>query len=199
MKFKTLAQQLDHSVSELAEKAKDIVPGANGGTEVDEAQVQAIQALVTHSKKPSSKGVHSTSAGGGANEVFETEAPSDTELGIAVLGGMLQEYENRIRGLTIAHEWINSHEEAGDYPVDPIAAKLTETVCLLRSLNVPYQPPRPAIKSSKSLAGTEGSGVSLPPLVRSLLAAAYPEELTDLDRDLPEPPKVSRPQLVAGQ
>lgn len=202
MKFNKLARELEIPVNELAERVKDNIPNANGGTELDEAQVQAIKALVTNSKKTSSKGAHSTSASGGANEVFETEAPSDTELGIAVLGGMLQEYENRIRGLTIAHEWINSHEETGDYPGDPIAAKLTETVCLLRSLNVPYQPPRPAIKSSKSLAGTEGesSGISMPPLVRRLLATAYPEELTDLDRDLPEPPpKASRPQLSASQ
>lgn len=199
MKFKTLAQQLDHSVGDLAEKAKDIVPGANGGTDLDEAQVQAIQALVTDSKEPSSKGAHSTSASGGANEVFETDAPSDTELGVAVLGGMLGEYEHRLRGLTVASQWINSHEELGDYPDDPVAAKLTETVCLLRSLRIPYQPPHPAIKSSKQSASAAGSGVSLPPLVRSILETAYPNELNGLDRDLPEPPKGSRPQLSAGQ
>ncbi len=199
MKFNKLAKELEMSVSDLADLAANILPNANGGTDVDENQEKAIRALVTNSKTPSSsQGAHSTSAGGGANEVFETEAPSDTELGIAVLGGMLQEYENRLQGLAVAHGWIDGHEQIGDYPDDPIAAKLTKTVCLLRSLNIPYQAPHPAIKSS-TLSSAEDSGLSLPPMVRNLLEAAYPDELTALNRNLPEQTKANRPQLLAGQ
>lgn len=198
MKFKTLAQQLDHSVGDLAEKVKGILPGANGGTEVDDPQVHAIKALITNSKEPSSKGAHLTNASSGANEVFETAAPSDTEMGIAVLNGMLGEYEHRLQGLATAHGWINEHEQIGDYPDDPIAAKLTKTVCLLRSLNIPYQAPHPAIKSSAP-SSAEDSGLSLPPMVRGLLEAAYPDELTALNRNLPERPKASCPQISAGQ
>lgn len=196
MKFNKLARGLDLSVSELAEIVKDVLPGANGGTEVDDTQVEEIKALVTSGKtSPQSTASTGTS---GANEVFETDAPSDDDLGIAVLGGMLQEYEHRIRGLTVAHKWINSHEEVGDYPANPVAAKLTETVCLLRSLNIPYQAPQPAIKSSDN---AEGSGVTLPPLVRNLLATAYPVELASLDRSLPEQSSLqtSHPQLSAAQ
>ena len=198
MKFNKLAQKLGFSVTELAEKVKEIIPDANGGTEVDETQEKAIRALVTN-RKTFSQEAHSSRASGDTNELFETAAPSDTDLGIAVLSGMLEEYDHRIRGLTIAHNWINRHEETGDYPDSPVAAKLTEAICLLRSLNIPYQPSRPAIKQSGSSASSEGSGVSLPPMVRSLLATAYPSELTDLDRDLPKSSEPDHLQLSAGQ
>ena len=186
MKLYKLAKELKISVNDLADMIKNLLPGANSGTEINDELAKEIRALVANSKQPSSsKEAHSTNVSGDANELFETDAPSDTESGIAVLSGMVREYENRIRGLTVAQEWIERHEEVGDYPADPIAAKLTEAVCLLRSLNIPYQPPYPAIKSRLSASPT-GSGVALPPLVRSLLEATYPDELTSLDRNLPE-------------
>ena len=46
MKFNKLARELDFSVNQLADKVKDILPNANGGTEVSEEQkVQIITLL----------------------------------------------------------------------------------------------------------------------------------------------------------
>lgn len=66
MKFKTLAQQLDYSVGDLAEKVKDILPGANGGTEVTEEQKTQIVALV---ESPDSTGL-SLLEGGGSDPIL---------------------------------------------------------------------------------------------------------------------------------
>ena len=46
MKFNKLAKELDHSVTDLADKVKDILPNANGGTEVSDQQKAQIIALL---------------------------------------------------------------------------------------------------------------------------------------------------------
>ena len=46
MKFNKLAKELDHSVSELADKVAAILPSANGGTEVSDPQKEQIIALL---------------------------------------------------------------------------------------------------------------------------------------------------------
>ncbi|MEL7071664.1 MAG: hypothetical protein AAGN15_23855 [Cyanobacteria bacterium J06581_3] len=46
MKFNKLAKELDLSVSELADKASDILPNANGGTDVRDPQKAQIIALL---------------------------------------------------------------------------------------------------------------------------------------------------------
>lgn len=46
MKFNKLAKEQGLSVNELADKVKDILPNANGGTEVSEAQKAKIIALL---------------------------------------------------------------------------------------------------------------------------------------------------------
>ncbi|MEO1445814.1 MAG: hypothetical protein AAFV46_06180, partial [Cyanobacteria bacterium J06635_11] len=46
MKFNKLAKELNHSVSELAGVVTDILPNANGGTEVSDTQKAQIIALL---------------------------------------------------------------------------------------------------------------------------------------------------------
>ena len=46
MKFNKLARELDLSVSDLADKVADILPNANGGTDISEAQKAQIIALL---------------------------------------------------------------------------------------------------------------------------------------------------------
>ncbi|PZO45279.1 MAG: hypothetical protein DCF15_21705 [Phormidesmis priestleyi] len=195
MKFNKLARELALPVNELAEKVKDIIPNANGGTEIDEQQEENIRALVTgngkaRSPQPASESRDRTSA------VLETEEPSDEELGIAALRGIVQEFDRRLRGVTIAQEWINRRASEGIYPEHPVAAKLTEVVYLLKSTGIPYEAPHPALKTS---GNPESSGISLPSSVRGILGNLYPAELENLDRDLPAQLEVSRPQLFAGQ
>ncbi|PZO46042.1 MAG: hypothetical protein DCF15_20860 [Phormidesmis priestleyi] len=189
MKFNTLAKQLGHSVIELAEKVKDIVPSANGGTDVDENQEQKIRARISNGKARSPQ---PTADGNRANAAFETEALSDTELGIAALDGMLTEYSYRLQGLGVAHQWIKSYEESGEYPDDPDAAKRVEAIGLLRSLNIPYQAPHPTLRTS----GSGGRELSLPTSVRAILGNVFPNELAGIEREsLVEQPATNRPQL----
>jgi hypothetical protein len=197
MKFNKLARELNLSVNDLAEKVKAILPNANGGTEVSDEQIKAIKQLLADSKAASKTGSFPlTDAMGGANTVFPIHEPSDQEVGIAALAGMVREYEHRLRGLTVAHQWIHEHEETGHFPEDPVAAKLIKAVCLLRGLNIPYQNPQPMLPPS---GGSQGSGVSLPPLVRSILGNTYPDELADIDRELPEQAGENHLQLSASQ
>ncbi len=189
MKFNTLAKQLGHSVIELAEKVKDIVPGANGGTDVDENQEQKIRARISNGKARSPQ---PTANGNSANAAFETEPLSDTDLGIAALDGMLTEYSYRLQGLGVAHQWIKSYEDSGEYPDDPDAAKRVEAIGLLRSLNIPYQAPHPALKTS----GSSGRELSIPTSVRAILGNVFPNELAGIEREaLVEQPATNRPQL----
>ena len=59
MKFNKLARELNLSVNELAEKVSDILPNANGGTEVsDEQKAQIIARL----QAPSADSTLSTTA-----------------------------------------------------------------------------------------------------------------------------------------
>jgi hypothetical protein len=149
MRFNKLAKELNLSVNDLAEKVKAILPDANGGTEVSDEQVKAIKQLLTDSKAaPKTGSFPPTDAMGGANAVFPIHKPSDQEVGIAALAGMVGEYEHRLRGLTVAHQWIHEHEETGHYPGDPVAAKLIKAVCLLRGLNIPYQNSQPTLPPS---------------------------------------------------
>ena len=54
MKFNKLAKELDHSVSDLADKVAAILPNANGGTEVsDQQKAQVIALLQTPSPEDS--------------------------------------------------------------------------------------------------------------------------------------------------
>ncbi|MEO0516058.1 MAG: hypothetical protein AAF171_02030 [Cyanobacteria bacterium P01_A01_bin.116] len=46
MKFNKLAKELNHSVSELADMVTDILPNANGGTDVSDTQKAQIIALL---------------------------------------------------------------------------------------------------------------------------------------------------------
>ena len=46
MKFNKLAKELNLSVSDLADKVKDILPNANGGTDVSDEQKTQIEALL---------------------------------------------------------------------------------------------------------------------------------------------------------
>lgn len=190
MKFNKLAKELELHVNELAEKVKDIVPSANGGTEVDEQQEQKIRARIASNGKTRSP--QPTADGNSANTAFETEALSDTDLGIAALDGMLNEYSYRLQGLGVAHQWIKSYEESGEYPDDPDAAKRVEAIGLLRSLNIPYQAPHPTIKTS----GSNGRELSLPASVRAILGNVFPNELAGIEREaLVEQPATNRPQL----
>jgi hypothetical protein len=190
MKFNRLAKEKGLSVSDLASKVSTILPNANGGTEVSDEQMKAIEQLLADSK--AAPKMRSLNAIGGVNTVFPLHEPSDQEVGVAALSGMVGEYEHRLRGLTVAHQWINEHEETGHYPDDPVAAKLIKAVCLLRSLNIPYQMTHPT-------GEPQVSGVSLPPLVRGILGNTYPDELADIDRELPEQAGENRLQLSASQ
>jgi hypothetical protein len=195
MRFNKLARELNLSVNDLAEQVKSILPDANGGTEVSDEQIEAIKQLLAKNKAlPKTGSFPPTGAMGGINTVFSIHEPSDQEVGIAALAGMVEEYEHRLRGLTVAHQWIHEHEETGHFPKDPIAAKLIKAVCLLRGLNIPYQ--NPTLPPSTE---SQGSGVSLPPLVRSMLGNTYPDELADIDRELPEQAGENRLQLTASQ
>ena len=190
MKFNKLARELEIPVNELADKAKDIIPNANGGTEVDEQQEQSIRALVAsdgRARSPQPVGDSTNDA----NAVFETEAPNDTDIGIAALDGMLNEYSHRLQGLAVAHQWIKAYEESGAYPDDPDAAKRLEAVCLLRSLNIPYQAPHPTLKTS----GGNRRELSLPPSVRAILGNVFPNELAGIERETFDQPATNRPQL----
>ena len=52
MKFNKLAKELDLSVGDLAEKVKDILPNANGGTDVsDKQKTQILSLLQTPDRK----------------------------------------------------------------------------------------------------------------------------------------------------
>ncbi len=193
MKFNKLARELEIPVNELADKASAILPNANGGTEVNEQQEQAIRSLVADGGRARSP-QPADSSSNSANAVFETEAPSDTDIGIAALDGMLNEYSHRLQGLVVAHQWIKDHEESGTYPDDPDAAKRIEAVCLLRSLNIPYQAPHPTLKMS----GSTDRGLSLPPAVRAILGNVYPHELAGIERAPADQPATHRPQLSGG-
>jgi hypothetical protein len=195
MRFNKLAKEKGLSVSDLASQVSTILPNANGGTEVSDDQLKKIKQLLADSKAlPKTGSFPPTDAMGGANTVFPVHEPSDQEVGIAALAGMVSEYEHRLRGLTVARQWIHEHEETGHFPGDPVAAKLIKAVCLLRSLNIPYQ--TPTLPPSEE---PQGSGISLPPLVRSILGNTYPDELADIDRELPEPTGEERLQLSASQ
>jgi hypothetical protein len=111
MKFNRLAKEKGLSVSDLASKVSAILPNANGGTEVSDEQIKAIELLLADSK--TAPKMRSLNAIGGVNTVFPLHEPSDQEVGIAALSGMVGEYEHRLRGLTVAHQWINEHEETG--------------------------------------------------------------------------------------
>lgn len=190
MKFNKLARELNLSVTKLAARTDAILPNANGGTEVNEQQERAIRTLIADGGKARSP-QPADNRSDDANAVFETEAPSDTDIGIAALDGMLNEYNYRLQGLVVAHQWIQAYEESGAYPDDPDAAKRLEAVCLLRSLNIPYQPPHPTLKTS----GSTGRSLSLPPSVRAILGNVYPTELAGIEREAATPPATSRPQL----
>ena len=191
MKFNRLAKELDLSVNELAEKASTVLSDANGGTDVDEAQAQAIRALFAGDGKETRSPQPASGGGNNANAVFETEAPNDADIGIAALDGMLKEYSHRLQGLAVAHQWIKAYEESGAYPADPDAAKRLEAVCLLRSLNIPYQAPHPTLKTS----GGNRRELSLPPSVRAILGNVFPNELAGIERETFDQPVASRPQL----
>ena len=190
MKFNTLAKQLNIPISELAERAKAILPDANGGTEVNEQQEQSIRALFAGNRSAKSPQFAGDSTND-ANAPFETEAFSDTDLGIAALDGMLNEFSYRLQGLGVAHQWIKSYEESGAYPDDPDAAKRVEAIGLLRSLNIPYQAPHPTLKTS----GGTARSLSLPPSVRAILRNVYPAELAGIERETFDQPATNRPQL----
>ena len=53
MKFNKLAKELDISVGDLAEKVKDILPNANGGTDVSDKQKTQILSLLQTSEADS--------------------------------------------------------------------------------------------------------------------------------------------------
>ncbi len=193
MKFNKLARELEIPVNDLADRVGAILPNANGGTEVDEQQERAIRTLVAGGERARSP-QPADSSNNDANAVFETAAPSDTDIGIAALDGMLNEYSHRLQGLVVAHQWIKDHEESGAYPDNPDAAKRIEAVCLLRSLNIPYQPPHPTLKTS----GGSGRSLSLPPAVRAILGNVYPKELAGIEREPADRPAPNRPQLSGG-
>ena len=104
MKFNKLAKELNLSVSDLAEKAKDILPNANGGTEVSDEQKAQIEALL---RSPTSE-----------NALSFTEDGSDPIL--SVLLERIDQEEQLATPEQVVDEMISRYvENPEDLPTDP--------------------------------------------------------------------------------
>jgi hypothetical protein len=106
MKFNTLAKELTLSVSELADKVSDILPNANGGTEVSEEQKAQIIARVNAPVAAA----HSFPAGDGTDPILSVlieriEGESQLETPEQIVDEMIIRYINNPEDLPADPEY----------------------------------------------------------------------------------------------